>query len=125
MHHYLFKKIKLGTDRCVNTTPRWKEIVNDLRETAVSACQSGQGQRSFPNNLDQTCFIISCCVEGFLCFFLVLCRYHGDVPGVDDVDVSHQVLPGQEALQVHKQVLPHVLQPLQVPVQPEESWRSD
>lgn len=28
------------------------------------------------------------------CFFF----YHADIPGVDDVDVSHQVLPGQKAL---------------------------
>ena len=54
---------------------------------------------------------------------LLLCCYHGDVPGVDDVDVSHQVLPGQEALQVHKHRLPRGLQPLQVSVQSEEGRR--
>lgn len=49
-----------------------------------------------------------------------LCCYHADVPAFNDVDVSHQVLPGQQALHVHKQRLPHVLQPLEVSVQPEE-----
>lgn len=49
-----------------------------------------------------------------------MCCYHADVPAFNDVDVSHQVLPGQQALHVHKQRLPHVLQPLEVSVQPEE-----
>lgn len=49
-----------------------------------------------------------------------LCCYHADVPAFNDVDVSHQVLPGQQALHVHKQRLPHVLQPLEVSIQPEE-----
>lgn len=46
--------------------------------------------------------------------------YHGDVPGLDDVNVSHQVLPGHQALHVHVEALPHDLQLLEVPVQPEE-----
>lgn len=50
--------------------------------------------------------------------YFVSC-YHGDIPGPDDVDVSHQVLPGQQTLHVHEQGLPHALQLLQVPVQPD------
>lgn len=39
------------------------------------------------------------------------------------MDVSHQVLPGQQALHVHKQRLPHHLQLLEVSIQPEEVCR--
>lgn len=46
--------------------------------------------------------------------------YHGEVPCLDDVDVSHQILPGQQALHVHEHRLPHRLQPLQVSIQPGE-----
>lgn len=36
------------------------------------------------------------------------------------MDVSHQVLPGQQTLHVHKHRLPHCLQPLEISVQSEE-----
>lgn len=36
------------------------------------------------------------------------------------MDVSHQVLPGQHTLHVHKHGLPHHLQLLEVSIQPEE-----
>lgn len=48
------------------------------------------------------------------------CYYHGDVPGLDYLDVPHQILPGQQALHVHKHALPHRLQLLQVSIQSED-----
>lgn len=43
----------------------------------------------------------------------VCASYHDEIPGVDKQDISHVVLPGQQALHINMQPLPKNHQPLQ------------